>query len=403
MEAARQGRLTVWTDLFRPVVFVVWRALDALPGQVGATLHLLNIGLHALNATMVTGLAYRLGLSSLAGGAAGAFFVCFPASVEAVAWPAGIQDVLMTSFVLAFLLVLTRPRLTMAGVVGAVSLLLAACLTKETGVTAIALAVLVCAATRAPRGPWVVAATSAAAVVVLLIVRFAHLPFPRAFAAPLSRYEVKELLVRPFGTLLVPLRAAEASALPWLAPVLVAVVVSALLLTARRWHPRSRGFHLALFGASFALCSLAAVNTLFFITDDLLGSRYLYLGSAGWALMLATILKGEQDAPWVVRRLPAVVLLVCWAVATNAHVRLWKKAGAHREVILSAADKVVMSGCRAPAVRGLPAVIAGVPLFLNGFPEAMSERQPTSRFHMDAAAAGVDCRLAWTGLDFQKE
>jgi hypothetical protein len=119
--------------------------------------------------------------------------------------------------------------------------------------------------------------------------------------------------------------------------------------------------------------------------------------------MLATILNGEPDAPWVVRRLPAVVLLVCWAVATSAHVRLWKQAGAHREVILRAADKVVMSGCRAPAVRGLPAVLEGVPLFLNGFPEAMSERQPTSRFHMDAAAADADCRLAWTGLDFQKE
>jgi hypothetical protein len=389
--------------LFRPVIFVVWRGLDFLPGHIGSSLHLLNVALHALNATMVTALAFRLGLSMWAGAAAGALFLCFPASVEAVAWPAGMQDVLMTGFVLAFLLALTRPRLTVTSAACTISLLIAACLTKETGVTAIALAVLVCLAIQARSSTWAVVGASAALVVSLLAVRFAFLPLPTALVPQFSRYDVKELIVRPFATLLVPLRDSEAAALPWLPLVLAGSVVTALFVAARHWTPRSAGFQWVLFGAAFVLISVAAVNTLFVITGDLLGSRYLYLGSAGWTVLLATILYQEQHGSRIVRPLPAAVTLLCWAVATSVHVQLWKTAGTHRELIIDAAGKAAMSGCRESIVYGLPRILAGVPLFLNGFPEAMLERLPAARFHIDAAVAPVDCRLTWTGSDFLKE
>ncbi len=402
LEAAREGRWTVWTELFRPTIFVVWRGLDALPLNIGASLHLLNIALHALNATMVAALAYRLGLSTWAGVAAGALFVCFPASVEAVAWPAGVQDVLMTSFVLGFLLVLTTPRLTPSRAVTAVGLLIGACLTKETGVTAIALAVLVCVTIRAPRSRWVVVGTSAAVVALLLAVRFAFVPFSRTMWPQLSRYEVKELLVRPFATLLVPLREAEATALPWVALGLVVVVVTALVVSARRWNRRSARFHVVLLGAGFVLVSIAAVNTLFFVTGDLMGSRYLYLASVGWAILLATILYRDDDRFRIVRPMLAAITLVCWAAAASAHIQLWKAAGAQRKLIVEAAEKAG-TGCRESVVLGLPQVTAGVPLFLNGFPEAMRERVPAARFRVDPAAADFDCRLKWTGSEFLKQ
>lgn len=340
LEAARQGRWTVWTELFRPTIFIVWRGLDALPLNIGVSVHLLNIALHALNATMVAALAYRLGLSTWAGAVSGALFVCFPASVEAVAWAAGVQDVLMTAFVLGFLLVLTTPRLTPSRAVTAVALLIGACLTKETGVTATALGVLVCVTVRAQRSRWLLVATSAAVVAVLLAVRFAFVPFPRTMAPQLSRYEVKELLVRPFATLLVPLREAEATALP-----LVAVA---------------------------------------------LGSRYLYLASVGWAILLGTILYRDDDRSRIVRPMLAVITLVCWAAAASAHIQLWKAAGVQRDSILEAAEKAWTSGCRESVVHGLPQVTVGVPVFLNGFPEAMRERFPAGRFRVDPAAADFD-------------
>src|SRR4029453_10521398 len=62
-EAARRGQITVWSELFRPVIFVVWRGVDFLPGHFASSLHLLNVMLHALNATMVTALAFRVGLT----------------------------------------------------------------------------------------------------------------------------------------------------------------------------------------------------------------------------------------------------------------------------------------------------------------------------------------------------
>ena len=119
LQAAREGRLTVWTELFRPTMFVVWRIADRMTSQVATLLHAINIALHVLNGVMVTALAYRAGLSRRAGIAAGLLFLCFPAAVEAVAWPSGIQDVLMTSFVLGFLLAILHPAISWWRAIGA--------------------------------------------------------------------------------------------------------------------------------------------------------------------------------------------------------------------------------------------------------------------------------------------
>ena len=403
LEAARQGRWTVWAELFRPTIFAVWRGLDALPLNIGVSLHLLNIALHALNATMVAALAYRLGLSRWPGAAAGALFLCFPASVEAVAWAAGVQDVLMTSFVLGFLLVLTTPQLTPARTAAAVALLIGACLTKETGVTAAALAVIVCVTIRARRSTWILVATSAAVVAVLLAVRFTFIPFPKTMGLQLSRYETKELLVRPFATLLVPLRDAEAAALPWVALALVVLVVTALVVSARRWNRRSARFHVVLLGAAFVLISVAAVKTLFFVSGDLLGSRYLYLASVGWTILLATILYRDEARSGIAGPLVAATILVCWTAAASAHIQLWRAAGAQRESILEAAEKAWTPECRESVVDGLPQVVVGVPVFLNGFTEAMRERLPAARFRVDAGAGDAGCPLRWTGSELVKK
>ncbi len=61
LQAVREGRWTVWTEFFRPVLFLVWRCRrpswrDRSPAAV------LNLVLHALNASMVALLGHRLGL-----------------------------------------------------------------------------------------------------------------------------------------------------------------------------------------------------------------------------------------------------------------------------------------------------------------------------------------------------
>ena len=402
VEAARRGQFTVWTELFRPVIFVVWRAVGFLPWHLATSLHLLNIVLHALNATMVTALTLRVGLTLRASAAAGALFICFPASVEAVAWPAGIQDVLMTTFVLAFLLAMTAIRFRLVTAVCAVGLFAAACLTKETGFTGIALAALVCVKNRARRARWVVVGISTAVAAVLLMVRFAVLPSPVAMAPRISRYQFKELLVRPFATLVVPLREAEITYLPWVPVMLVAVIVAAIVVASRNWDRRNAEFHTVLFGALFVLASIGAVNTLLFVSGDLLGARYLYLGSVGWSILLATTFSQTHASRWNPRSVLLIVTVACWTAATVAHVQLWTGAAAQRDLIVGAAEKALLSGCHDSTVDGLPQVMNGVPLFLNGFPEAMRERVSTAQFHTDDGTVDIDCRLRWTGSGFRK-
>ena len=105
VEAARAGRFTVWSELFRPSLFVVWRVLLAIVPEGAVALHAVNVVLHGVNAFLVYRLAAATGLSRLMALCAGALFLSYPAAVEAVAWPSGIQDVLMTTCVLIVLVV----------------------------------------------------------------------------------------------------------------------------------------------------------------------------------------------------------------------------------------------------------------------------------------------------------
>lgn len=406
LEAARSGRWTVWTELFRPAIFLVWRIADRWPVDVAVALHLLNVLLHALNAVLTVRMAARMTLPAPAALAAGVLFLCYPASVEAVSWPAGIQDVLMTAFALGFVLVLTGGAPTIARGAVASALFLAACLTKESGITAIPVAAVVCAAMRAPRRTWIVLGAVTIGAAALLALRFWLLPLPDAYGMVLTRYHVKEVLVRPFATLVVPFREAETATHPWLAPVVVIAIVSGLGVAASRWGRNSRAFHRVLLMSGFVLASVAAVNAIFFVTDDLLGSRYLYLASAGWAVLLATVLREVASRSIHLAALLGLTLLATWVGATVVHVRLWKEAAGLRESIVAAALAIDGERCAEIAVRNLPEVRNGVPLFINGFPEAVRLHREHPRIRVLAPkepAPTASCAYAWTGEQFRSQ
>ena len=82
---------------------MVWRALLAIAPETAVALHAANVVLHGVNAFLVSRLAGAIGLSRGAALCAGALFLSYPAAVEAVAWPSGVQDVLMTTCVLVVL------------------------------------------------------------------------------------------------------------------------------------------------------------------------------------------------------------------------------------------------------------------------------------------------------------
>ncbi len=134
-------------------------------------------------------------------------------------------------------------RLTTGKALLCAGLAVAASLTKETGVIAPVLALLTCVVIGAPRERWVVAVVTLVVVMATLAVRFALVPFSGSAVPGGSRYEVKELLVRPFATLVVPLRASETTAFPWLPIALGTSVIVLLVIASFRWNRASRDFH----------------------------------------------------------------------------------------------------------------------------------------------------------------
>jgi hypothetical protein len=394
LEAAREGRYTVWTQLFRPVVFVLWRRLDRLTTDVGYVLHAFNLACHVLNGVMVTVLARWLGLSDRGSIVAGLLFVCSPASVEAVAWPSGIQDVLMTTFVLGFLLTTMQSTVASGSIVAGV-VLLAALFTKETAVVAPAVGAVLVVASPAERRNWTHLAVSAAIVGAFLLIRFTLLPLPADYAGTFDRYHAKEVLVRPFASLSVPLRELETAQFPLAALALTAIIVLMLCRSASQWARHDRRFHLVLALTVCVLVSIAPVHAYFSVTADLFGSRYLYLGSVAWSVMLVTLAQGRSRTATSAF---LSIVLALWTVFSYRHATVWREAAAMRDRVVGLAQQIPVGTCVAWAVYDLPAIIDGVPVFVNGFPEAMRAAGRAERFHVtpDTLEPG-ECRIRWNG------
>ena len=245
-------------------------------------------------------------------------------------------------------------------------------------------------------------AVSLVTVAVFLAIRFAVLPLPASYGPNLTRYGVKELLVRPFATLLVPLREEELHWAPALPIGLVAAVVVGLRVAAGRWDWSAVRFRVALAGAAMVLAAVAPVLSYFYIDADLLGSRYLYLPQAGWVLLLVAILQTASDGRRAVLLPVLGILLGAWFVAGTAHVELWTEAAQARNKLLAAAGTTIPN-CSSWAVYGLPASHRGVPLFVNGFPEAARQDLPGRIRVAPATLDPSECRLTWNGERFVRE
>ena len=133
---AREGAYTeAHADFLRPVTLLFW-SVAAHASNPAVWLHVFNVTLHGLNGVLVALLAERWGLPPRWALGAALAFLAFPAQVEAVVWPSGMQDVLMTTFGLGFVLLVASPASTLpllrAG--AGLGLLVLALLTKETAV-----------------------------------------------------------------------------------------------------------------------------------------------------------------------------------------------------------------------------------------------------------------------------
>ncbi|MCX6109151.1 MAG: tetratricopeptide repeat protein [Proteobacteria bacterium] len=117
--------LRFWTSLHQtdywPLSYSVYWALWRLFGTATYPYHLLNIGLHALNAALLWQLLRRRGVVLSMGAAL--IFLLHPQQVQAVAWIFQLKTLLATALALGALLLLSRGRRGLALVVFVAALL----------------------------------------------------------------------------------------------------------------------------------------------------------------------------------------------------------------------------------------------------------------------------------------
>lgn len=394
---ARAGHLLGDEGWFaRPLVVVLWKGVFATDGGA-RTLHALNVALHAINGVLVVALARRVGADLAGAAAAGIVFVLWPTQIEPVFWTAGMFDVLMTTGVLAALL-LTAPGAGVRQLAAGLLLVAGALLSKETAVVLPALW-LICYAPRpfldrSRRVHAIVGVAALAAACGLYFVWRAWLRLPLTGGTHLTRYVIKEQISRTFAGLGLPLTAETTAAHPYLPILLLFFFLT--MLVGFVWTGSSR--QTAARGLVWAVVAGAPTIGYLFIGPDLDGSRYLYLPAVGFSLFVGTGVVHMARQPRPVR---VVVLAMSAAVAVVVLVeqqRLagqWVRAGQERDALLAAAAAASSNhACGDVSFSGLPARYRGAQLFNNGFPEAFARAR--------GSAPGVrTCRLKWTPAGFE--
>jgi hypothetical protein len=347
-----------WAFL-RPLPLMCYKAVGAHP----AALHALVVVLHGLNAALVCRLAAVFGLSPRQACAAGVLFLTFPAHLEAVAWCAGVQDVLMTTGVLVAILAATAFNAALSMVA-----LTASLFSKETAVAAPFLMWL------SDRHRWRAAASGLAVAATYAGWRMATRPLAEGYAAAPSSYALKELLVRPFATLTVPFHGAQLTEWPLLGTLLVGGLALLLVRAAWVWRGDRRRILIAGALALWVIVSVAPVYSMFDVSSTLQGSRYVYLPAAGWSILLAALLMPSRS-----RLDLALVAVVCAIGVIGIRLNLvpWTHAAEMRGEVLSAVERARAGGCTAVWVSNVPDSVEGAYVFRNGLPEAIAPMSVT--------------------------
>lgn len=378
------GAAATW-DFYRPLPLLLWAPIGHLFGAVG--LHALNISLHGLNGSLITALCARtlaVDKKVPAAMAAGLLFLSYPAAVEPVAWISGIFDVLLTTFALAFLLAASSRhpyRHLLCGL-----FLLGALLSKETAVVL----PLIGIAITARRIEWGLLASLGSIVAAWACLHMVMVSTPLPLPRELSGYFFKELLGRPFASLTLPWTADEIGSHPILLGVLPQILVAALVLGHAIVTRDIAAVRLAV--ATFTAC--LPVFGVFFVSDALMGSRYLYLPLVGWSLLLIHV--ATRQPARVTQLVPGAIILLfitMWAFSVRGHLRSWELAGALRDrVLVEASDAHRRESCNEAEFLEVPDAIEGAYVFRNGFRQALDGR-------LNPAGSAV-CRFIWTDDGF---
>jgi hypothetical protein len=404
---ARRGEFVGSAHEFvRPLPLLLWRGLFALGAGAAAT-HLLNLALH-VTSTLFTGLLAReLGAPRQAAWCAAAVFLVWPTQVETLMWTSAVFDAVMTTSVLALVLLYSRwsPELTTRRVGLLLAVAAAALLCKETAVALPALLLVVAAPrwiqTRPARAE--IATFALLSTLCGLYLAWRVLVRESASGAELpapTRYALKELLSRTYAGLAVPFDADAIGAHP-MGAVLVAsilVLMGAVALVSAR--ERQSRHVLAVQGLAWALVSTAPAIGYLLIGPYLQGSRYLHLAAAGWAWFVAGVTRtrgAERRNPDWTQVVVIAALVAASVLQDRRLIADWRAAAELRDTMLAQAREIAgQDGCVDMRLANPPPAPRGTQLFLNGFEEAFKATTALP-------GRGAACVVAWDGTTLRRQ
>lgn len=386
-----------WTFV-RPLPLGVWQLLFGLGGS-WAAIHLVNVLLHAVNSALVAHIGSSW-LGPRAGVSAGVIFSLFPTSTEAVGWGAGVFDLASTAFALGAVAV----WLSKSSKAGSVWTLLLMCvgglLSKETGLAIPALLLLVVAVSPVqPSRPRIIQVLIAGSLSLgYLTIRASLAPVVAGHLQnlPGDRRQWKDLLVRPFSGLTVPMRTDEGvEATVYVAGLLLltmfAIAAIRVLQTSANGNASNRPAAVLCLGIGWITLSTLPLLLSFYVAPNLEGSRYLYLPAAGFALAASAAFGRWGGSRLNLYASVALAgLLTLFVTRLNEERHLWVSAASTRDALLTDAARVSQAqSCSSLAVQGAPDAVRGVFVFREGLAEALGA--------VATEAGGKPCELRWTG------
>ncbi len=366
-------------QFFRPFFAAVFWFVSTTFSGSPVPFHLTSLALHLASACLIYTLAARVFLSS---GPAIACFVVFllnPLQLEAVLWISGLQELLWAFGVLAALVVYTGAQhLSPIRIVATMALLAMALLSKETAISYVLLVPLTdLLLFRGERGALLRLAYGwfAAELVGYLIARSLFVEMEPSFFVEPTRYLFKQFVTLPYRFFVQPWNVVmiETPRVVLCASAMLAIAMLFWTVAIRR---ASRGVWI---GVCLILASTAPLYSYFFVRDDLASARYLYLATAGWAIIVATFAAAVVSRPHPFAAAVAALAVVL-AVSLHLNVRPWRVAGEVIAVMQSdlaaghppgarLAEWSARNGVELSLLDAVPREYGGVGIFINGYDE----------------------------------
>jgi hypothetical protein len=299
----------------------------------------------------------------------------------------------MTTLALMAVVLATAPD---PKVILAVVTSLAALLVKETAIMIPLLAALVVAVrdgVRPGRRQRIALAWLAAVSIAYALARTA-VGVPSSFLEVGDwRYFVKQLVANAFAAVGAPWTVEWGRTHAGIALMRASAIVILLAEAFFVWRRRDVTFRAAAACVAWVLAAAVPAFSLFYVGPNLEGARYVYLGAAGFATLLALLAGLAADRFRVVPRGVAITLLTAllaapFLPAVRSDVRRWQAAaGVRQEILGRVRAEADRAGCTRFAAEGDADSVAGAYVFRHGLPEALGLR---------AATTDVPCRVVMT-------